>query len=172
MSAHHELMHSRELLAPRRTGKVRGERSGFFAIGIVNPKTTENVGTLWRSAAALGASFTFQIGGRLRKQASDTTKAWRKLPHFELPDVDAFRSAIPHACVPVAVELTADATPLADYTHPERAIYVLGAEDNGIPREVMNLCRDTVILPGVYCLNVAVAGSVLMYDRTAKRGIR
>lgn len=166
----HELMKSAELLASKR-GRTRGERTGYFGVGIVNPKTTENVGTLWRSAASMGAAFTFQIGGRLRRQASDTVKAWRKLPHYEIPDVHAFRSFIPHDCVPVAVELTADAVALADYVHPERAIYVLGAEDSGVPLDVLNLCRDTVILPGIYCLNVAVAGSVLMYDRCAKRGV-
>lgn len=165
----HELVRSTELLAPKR-GRTRGERTGYFGVGIVDPKTTENVGTLWRSAASMGAAFTFQIGGRLRRQASDTVKAWRKLPHYEIPSVDEFRSFIPHDCVPVAVELTADAVALAEYTHPERAVYVLGAEDHGIPRAVLDMCRDTVILPGIYCLNVAVAGSVLMYDRCAKRG--
>ena len=169
--AGHELTHSKVLLAPKR-GRNRADRTGYFGVGIVNPKTTENVGTLWRSAASMGAAFTFQIGGRLRRQASDTTKAWRLLPHYELPDVQTFRAMIPHDCIPVAVELTADAVPLSEYQHPERAIYVLGAEDNGIPKAVMDLCAHTVILPGRYCLNVAVAGSVLMYDRCAKRGVQ
>ena len=40
---------------------------GFFGIGIVAGKTAGNIGTLWRSAYQLGASFTFTIGARHAK---------------------------------------------------------------------------------------------------------
>lgn len=143
---------------------------GFYGIGIVGSKTPLNVGTLWRSAFAMDASFIFTCGRRYPRQASDTVKAWRHVPMFEFADVDALWDAIPHDCVPVAVELTAEARPLAEYTHPERAIYILGAEDHGLPRAALERCRDTIILPGSVCLNVAVAGSIVMYDRMTKRG--
>jgi tRNA (guanosine-2'-O-)-methyltransferase len=42
---------------------------GYYGIGIENVKTAENVGTLWRSAYILGASFIFTIGKRYKKQA-------------------------------------------------------------------------------------------------------
>lgn len=143
---------------------------GFYGIGIVGSKTPLNVGTLWRSAYAMDAAFIFTCGRRYPRQASDTVKAWRHVPMFGFADVDAFWEAIPYDCVPVAVELTANARPLAEYTHPERAIYMLGAEDHGLPCTVLERCRDTIILPGAVCLNVAVAGSIVMYDRAAKRG--
>lgn len=160
---------STQLLATTRKA-TRGLRVGYFGIGIVDPKREVNMGTLWRSAAAMGAAFTFQIGGRYVNQASDTTRAWKLLPHFVHKDADAWRASLPYDCVPVAVELTADAVPLGSYSHPERAVYVLGAEDHGIPPAVLDVCRDTVILPGRFCLNVAVAGSVVIYDRLKKRG--
>lgn len=34
----------------------------YFAIGIYHPKTEMNMGTLWRSAYQLGASYIFTIG--------------------------------------------------------------------------------------------------------------
>lgn len=56
---------------------------GFYGIGIVGSKTPINVGTLWRSAGILGASFIFTAGRRYPQQASDTIKAWRHTPFFE-----------------------------------------------------------------------------------------
>jgi hypothetical protein len=45
----------------------------FFGIGILNGKTPENLGVLWRSAQNLGASYIFTIGNRYAKQACDTS---------------------------------------------------------------------------------------------------
>ena len=141
---------------------------GFFGVGIVGSKTAVNVGTLWRTADALGAAFIFTAGRRYPRQASDTTKAWRHVPMFEFQDAEALFESIPFGCVPVAVELAADARGLPGYTHPERAVYILGAEDTGVPPRVLRRCRDVVRIPGSRCLNVAVAGSIVLYDRVAK----
>jgi tRNA G18 (ribose-2'-O)-methylase SpoU len=67
------------------------------------------------------------------------------------------------------VEFDPRARPLDRYVHPERACYLLGAEDTGLPKHVLDRCRDLVQIPATaYCLNVAVAGSIVMYDRAAK----
>lgn len=145
-----------------------GDPRGYYAIGIVGSKTPLNVGTLWRSAGIMGARFVFTCGRRYPKQASDTIKAWKHVPFFEFDSTDDLFNHIPKDCVPVAVELDARACPLAPYTHPERAIYLLGAEDNGLPKAALERCRDIVQLPGEHCLNVAVAGSIVLYDRLAK----
>lgn len=36
-------------------------QKGFFGIGVYQIKRSENIGTLWRSAYILGASFIFTI---------------------------------------------------------------------------------------------------------------
>lgn len=141
---------------------------GFYGIGVVGVKTAVNVGTLWRSAGNMGAAFIFTCGRRYPRQASDTIKAWRHVPMFEHADIEALFDNIPHSCVPVAVEQTDRSRGLPAYTHPERAIYVLGAEDTGVPASVLRRCRDVVEIPSLRCLNVAVAGSIVMYDRLAK----
>ena len=56
---------------------------GYFGIGIENCKTGVNIGTLWRSAHNLGASFIFVIGMRYRFHPGDTTKAWLSIPLFQ-----------------------------------------------------------------------------------------
>lgn len=54
---------------------MSGPMRGYFGIGIVEGKSTENVGGLWRSAHALGASMIFTIGFRPPRQPTDTTCA-------------------------------------------------------------------------------------------------
>ena len=63
-------------------------------------------------------------------------------------------------------------TPLEEFVHPERAVYLLGAEDAGLPAAVVRACAHCVSLDGVRAAsyNVAVAGTLIMYDRVSKRG--
>lgn len=141
---------------------------GYYAIGIERSKNVLNVGTLWRSAHLLGAAFIFTIGRRYKKQASDTTKAWRSIPLFHHETFDDFYASIPHDCRLVGVELDERAKPIATYQHPERCVYLLGAEDHGLTKETLRRCHDIVQLPGFASMNVAAAGTCVLYDRFAK----
>lgn len=140
---------------------------GFFGIGIYHPKTEHNVGTLWRSAHLYGASFIYTIGPRYRKQVTDTSKAWRHVPLVNYASLDDLIEHLPHATQLVGVELDDRAKLLHEFKHPETAVYLLGAEDHGLPRDVMTRCHRLVQVPtlGSNSLNVATAGSIVMYDR-------
>lgn len=142
---------------------------GFFEIGIYRSKTPCNVGTLWRSAFQMGAAGIFTVGKRYPAQASDTVQAHRHVPMREYADFDALFAALPFSCPIVAVEM--GGRPLAGFTHPERAAYLLGAEDHGIPLSVLKRCHHVVSLPAVRTAsyNVSVAGSLVMFDRQSKR---
>lgn len=153
---------------PRSGEGCRVSGRGFYGIGIVGSKTPINVGTLWRSAGILGASFIFTAGRRYPQQASDTIKAWKHTPLFEFADVETLFNNLPHGCVPIAVELDARSRPLSTFVHPERAVYILGAEDQGIPERVLRRCAHVLQIPGDHSLNVAVAGSIVLYDRVSK----
>lgn len=144
-------------------------KRGYFGIGIFNGKNSDNIGTLWRSAAILGADFIFTIGKRYKKQCSDTMKTPRHIPLYAYTDADDFFSHVPYGCPVVAVEMHDESVMLEEYCHRERCIYLLGAEDNGIPESVLYRCKEIVQLTGDTCYNVAVAGSIVMYDRAAKR---
>ena len=141
---------------------------GYFGIGIFNAKIETNLGTLWRSAQSLGANFMFTIGRRYQPQCSDTTKVWRHLPLFYFPSFDDL--ILPYEAQLVGIEIVEGATPLPQFFHPERAVYLLGAEDDGLPESITERCQHIVTIPGAYCLNVAVAGSIVLYDRVAKNG--
>lgn len=143
---------------------------GYFGIGVYHPKTEHNIGTLWRSAHLFGAAFVFTVGRRYSRQATDTPKTARHTPLFHYPDVDDLREHLPHASPLVGVELAAGARALPGYVHPERAVYLLGAEDNGIPERVLDQCHAVISIPTTQpqSLNVAVAGSIIIYDRSTK----
>ena len=108
---------------------------GFFGIGIVNNADALNIGTLWRSAYILGASFIFTVDRKYQKQSSDVTNAWSKIPLYHYRSMDHLRDNIPRATQIIAVEMGADSQPLASFQHPERAIYLLGNEQNGLLRQ-------------------------------------
>lgn len=138
---------------------------GYFGIGIEAPKVEANVGTLWRSAHIFGANFLFTIGRRYQRQCSDTTKAWRHLPLMHYDTFADFYAHLPYDCPLVGVELTERATPLRSFAHPQRAVYLLGAEDHGLSKEALSKAHRVIMLPGRFCLNVSVAGSIVMHDR-------
>ena len=141
---------------------------GYFGIGIERSKTEANVGTLWRSAYSLGAAFVFTIGKRYPRQASDVSQSWRHIPLLEYADVLDFRAHLPYDCQTIGVELTDDAVPLETFVHPARAVYLLGPEDGSLSAAALELCQRVVRFESRYCLNVAVAGSIVMYDRQTK----
>jgi len=146
---------------------------GYFGIGVYHPKATVNIGTLWRSAYIFGAKFIFTIGRRYQKQASDTLKAFRHVPLFNFTTIEDFKSNAPYCGQIVCVEICDKAKPLTNYVHPQQAIYILGAEDYGIPEDLL-FGNQAVVIPSEneYCLNVATAGSIVMYDRYMKNAIR
>ncbi len=140
-------------------------KRGYFSIGVFNPKKAVNVGSLWRSASIFGAASMFTIGARYHKQSSDTMKSYRHIPLTTYSDFDDFYSHLPYDAQLVGIELSDGARDLATFRHPERAVYLLGAEDHGLPPSVIKRCHHVVRMQGDYCLNVAVAGSIVIYHR-------
>jgi len=105
-------------------------------------------------------------GARYRQSPTDTTSAYQHIPLYHTADL---HDAIPYDCVPVAVEITDGTVDLTSYEHPERAYYVFGPEDGSVRNEVLAWCRDVVRIPSAYCLNLAIAVTVVLYDRSAKQ---
>lgn len=140
-----------------------------FAIGIDHPKSEVNIGTLWRSAFCFGASLIFTVGRRYERQASDTTQSWRHLPLMHFSTWDEYQQHAPFGWIPIGIEIGRSAIDLRLFSHPRSAVYILGAEDHGLTNESVTLCHQLVVIPTRYCLNVAVAGSIIMYDRHLKR---
>lgn len=149
-----------ELKEPRKNfGK------GFCGIGVFQPKTQENIGTLVRSAKMFGADFVFTIGKRYKKQHSDVSLS-SKIPVFYFENLEQFYQSTPPVDKYIAIELVDGAKKLSEFTHPRQGIYLLGSEDNGLPKEVLDSNRFIFLeIEGENSLNVAVAGSIILYSR-------
>lgn len=141
---------------------------GFFGIGILNNTDEINIGTLWRSAYILGASFIYTVGKKYKLEGSDVTKAWTKIPLYHYKTFGELKDNLPFSTQLIAVEMGKEAVPLGDYVHPHRAVYLLGNEISGLPDNIVKQCQAVVKLPGEYSLNVAVTGSIVLYDRINK----
>lgn len=139
---------------------------GFAAIGLVQPKTPVNVGSVLRAAQCFGAAMVATTGQRYSRSPTDTMKAYRHLPLVQCDDLHA---VIPFDCVPVAIELVDGARPLTAYQHPERAFYIFGPEDGSIRKDVLSWCRDAVYVETGFCMNLAACVNVVLYDRMAKQ---
>ena len=143
---------------------------GYFGIGIYNTKDSVNYGTLFRSANCFGADFIFLLGRRFEKQRSDTMRTERHCPLYEYTTVADFYEHLPHGCQLVGVEICERAKSLETFGHPIQAAYILGPEDGSLPPEVLNRCQHIVKIDTTACLNVSVAGSIVLYDRHRKIG--
>lgn len=144
---------------------------GYFGVGIWHAKHEINIGTLWRSAALYDAAFVFTVGARYTRQASDTCKTPAHTPLHHYTDIGDLIAHLPHSCPLVGVELDPRAKELTGYRHPERAVYLLGAEDHGLPPAMVERCHDLVVVPTVrgFSHNVAVAGALVLHDRHVKQ---
>ena len=145
-----------------------GLEDNNFGIGIENPKRDHNIGTLLRSAVIFNAMFLFSVNERYRAQTSDTSNSREVIPFYHYKDAQDMHDHLPYGYQPVGVEMTDDTENLQDFVHPRKAVYLLGSEDNGLSKKSLELCHKKIILPGRRSLNVAVAGSIVMYDRIAK----
>jgi tRNA G18 (ribose-2'-O)-methylase SpoU len=150
------------MTAPAWPPKARG----YFAIGAERSSKALNLGNLMRSAHAFGASFTFTIGATYQalEARADTSKG-----HFHLPHYNWERPAdliLPKGCKLVGVELLDEAVALPSFRHPLQAAYVLGPERGSLSPELLERCDFTVKIPTSFCINVAMAGAIVMYDRT------
>jgi tRNA G18 (ribose-2'-O)-methylase SpoU len=144
---------------------------GYFGIGVEGISKEGNLGNLVRSAHSFGASFFFTINPALNirdVRASDTSKAWESMPFFEYDCVDSFM--LPKKCKLVAVEFCKDSIELPSFRHPQAAAYVLGPEMGNVSDKMMELVDYKIKIPMQFCVNVGVAGAIVMYDRLISTG--
>jgi tRNA G18 (ribose-2'-O)-methylase SpoU len=144
---------------------------GYFGIGAEGISKPMNMGALMRTAHAFGASFTFSVGAapaiRVAYNA-DTSKSADHVPYYQWDTVEDMK--LPRGCRLVGLELTDDAIDLPSFQHPTSAAYVLGREKGDLSKEMIARCAYVVKIPTRFCLNVSLAGALVMYDRTLAMG--
>ncbi len=144
---------------------------GFFGIGVEGISKAMNVGSLFRTAHAFDASFVFTVAAVYERQTggkSDTSDAPSHVPFYSFPTVDSM--VLPKGCDLVGIELLDDAADLPSFRHPQQAAYVLGPERGSLSLEMLEKCAFTVKIPTKFCINVGLAGAIIMYDRMMSLG--
>lgn len=144
---------------------------GFFGVGAERISKGANLGALVRTAHAFGGSFFFTLGTPLDLddvRAADTSDAFDHLPFYDFRTPDDM--ILPAGVELVGVELTPDAIDLPSFRHPTRAAYVLGPEMGSLSPAMQERCAFIVKIPTKFCVNVGVAGAVVLYDRMLSLG--
>ncbi len=143
---------------------------GYFGIGAERISKTGNLGNLVRSAHAFGASFFFTVEAhsRLTGVHSDTSDAGSNIPYYGWPTINDMH--LPDGCALVGVELLDESIDLPSFHHPKNAAYVLGPEAGSLSPEMRERCTSFIRIPTAFCINVAMAGAIVMYDRVKTLG--
>ena len=144
---------------------------GYFGIGVEGISKDMNAGSLARSAHAFGASFFFAIAPALdlkAVRAADTSGAFDHLPYYIYDTAEKLE--LPAQCALVGVELVEGAAELPSFRHPLRAAYLLGPEMGSLSPAALAACDHVVQIPMKFCVNVGVAGALVMYDRMLSLG--
>lgn len=134
--------------------------------------STENIGSIARSAAALGVnSFCLPEQGphpygrrALRVSMGHISRLKVHLYHDIFSTLKALKS---RGYRIFAAEVTPDSRPLMEIKIPKKWVLLMGHEGKGLSVEVLNKCDETVqieMAPGIKSFNVGVAASILMYQ--------
>jgi tRNA G18 (ribose-2'-O)-methylase SpoU len=168
----HQLALERRL--ERRQRRREEYRRGLRPVAIAawNITKEHNVGSLVRTAHAAAVEEVVLVGEReWNVEAARTSELYTTVT--QLSDVAAFRRYREEkGWNLVAVELDARAVNLFDAEYPERPCFLLGSELGGVPADLLDEASLVVQIPQwglVPSLNLAVAGSIVLYDFLGKR---
>ena len=144
---------------------------GYFGIGVDRISKSMNVGNLFRSAHAFGAGFVFTVQAAYAREEggkSDTSNSIAQIPFYSFPD--AASMVLPEGCKLVGIELIDSAIDLPSFHHPSQVAYILGPERGELSPEIIQRCDWTIKIPTEFCINVGIAGAIVMYDRVKTLG--
>lgn len=144
---------------------------GYFGVGVEGISKEYNVGALARSAHAFGAEFFFSIAPAVdihKMRATDTSRAFTHLPYYQYESPQEMK--LPEGCALVGVEFIEESVNLPSFRHPLCAAYVLGPELDSLSPALLEKCDHVIKIPTKFCVNVSVAGALVMYDRLVSMG--
>lgn len=140
------------------------------ALLLENVQDPGNVGTLIRSAAAMGVDTVLLCGACADVYSPKTARATmgaifrEKLVHVDVPT--ARRLADENGLPLYGAALTERAADVRGFDL-HRAVVAVGSEGRGLSRELLSVCDGEILVPmspGSESLNAAVAGSILLWE--------
>lgn len=170
-------LHHNVMMHGTRPPETALENLGDHIIMLDKTSSSENIGAIARSAAALGVDSYLlpeqapHPYGRRALRVSMGHVCMLKTHLYndifstlEALQADGYRI--------FAAEVTADSTPLAEITVPKKWVLLMGHEGKGLSKEVLAACDEAVQIemePDIRSFNVGIAASILMY-RFKNRG--
>lgn len=143
-----------------------------ISIGLINPKSPENVGSVMRAAGNFGVDSVFYTGLRYPRaieRKSCTVDMSRKISQkIPLSEINCPINDVPPNMQVVCVEFAENAIALPEYQHPNNAFYVFGPEDGSISQDVIDKADAVIYVPTLGCMNLAATVNVVLYDRSTK----
>lgn len=137
-------------------------------IGLINPKSATNVGSVMRASGCYHVEQVFYTGQRYQYASRYHTDTQDRVDTIPLTSIETFDGWTKKDVKTVCVELVEGAIPLPQFEHPEQAIYLFGPEDGSIPQKIVDQADAVVYIPTDGCLNLAATVNVLLYDRLSK----
>jgi TrmH family RNA methyltransferase len=160
------LPHPPRVLAVFRRADLRSGTDAPVGLALWQVRDPGNVGTLVRAADGLGPAFVALSAGCADPAGPKALRAAMGAT-FRVPLARFDEAPGPLvALVPGAPE------PLWEAELPPRLTFVLGAEREGLPDEVLARCEAQVAIPigdASDSLNVAVTGAIALYEHRRRR---
>lgn len=152
------------------------------ALVLLNIRSSENVGSIFRTADAAGVSKIFLAGytpapvDRFKRANTKLAKAALGAEEFvpweSAPDAEALIERLKtEGWRVVAVEQDARSVSYDDFKKGERTAFILGNEVEGVPKEILNACDAIVEIPmrgKKESLNVSVAAGIVLFNTSAR----
>jgi len=134
--------------------------------------STQNIGSIARSAAAIGInSYLLPTHGPHPYSRRALRVSMGHISMLKTHLYDDIKETIitlkKNGYRIYAAEVTEDSTPLASVKVIEKWVLLMGHEGSGISEEILDLCDEVVtieMMEGVKSFNVGVAASIMMYQ--------
>lgn len=160
-----ELPHPPSVVAVFRTADLPGPEPRDVGLALWRIADPGNVGTLLRTADAFGAFVALSRGcadPTSPKALRGSAGAVFRVPLLDFDDAPRPKIAL----------VAHGGALLGEIELAERVTFVLGAEREGVPAEIVEACEASVSIPmpgAAESLNVAAAGAIALYEWRCRR---
>jgi len=156
---------------------IRPEETALDALGdqiimLDEISSTQNIGAIARSAAAIGIDAYLVPNHGPHPYSRRALRV--SMGHVSMLDIHCYNdikqtihTLKENAYRIYAAEVTPDSTPLASVKVPDKWVLLMGHEGSGLSDEVLALCDEVVtieMMEGVKSFNVGIAASIMMYQ--------
>ena len=139
--------------------------------------STQNIGAMARSAAALGVNsyiLPHQGPHPYARRAVRVSMGHIGMMKYHLYEdiIETIKALQKLGYRVYAAEVTEDSTPLSQVKSTDKWVLLMGHENKGIAKEILDVCDEVVTIEmekGIKSFNVGVAASIMMYQFKHKR---